>query len=427
MVKTKNTKLIILASQSPRRVEILKKAQYFFVSFPVSISEIPNENLSLDEQILDIARRKATESARLYPDKNQDAIILACDTMVCFQNKAIGKPENELDAFNTLKKLSGQKHDVKTAMVLIDLKNSGEVSHVETSEVYFKNFSDQDIKDYISTGEPMDKAGSYAIQGIGKKLVEKFVGDYDNVVGLPLKALENIFKTQKWVMKKNGDEIRHEISEKTLSFYKKQLSSTQNILAVSKLQPVEKIINLYDEGQKHFGENYIQEALEKIEKLKDYSITWHLIGPIQKNKVKYLKKNFSYIHSVDSLELAELIHKKAKDIDHIQKIFIQINLATNLASETSKHGFDQSQFEKSWDQLKKLSHLEIVGLMTMPPLQNQPEDNRTYFKKLVEIGQRYKLSQFSMGTSHDYQIALEENATWIRLGTVLFGERQKTK
>lgn len=212
-----------------------------------------------------------------------------------------------------------------------------------------------------------------------------------------------------------------------LSFYKKQLSSTQNILAVSKLQPVEKIINLYNEGQKHFGENYIQEALEKIEKLKDYSITWHLIGPIQKNKVKYLKKNFAYIHSVDSLALAELIHQKAKDIDHIQKIFIQINLASNLASETSKHGFDQNQFEKSWDQLKKLSHLEIVGLMTMPPLQNQPEDNRTYFKKLVEIGQHYQLSQYSMGTSHDYQIALEEKATWIRLGTVLFGERQKVK
>ena len=212
-----------------------------------------------------------------------------------------------------------------------------------------------------------------------------------------------------------------------LSFYKKQLSSTQNILAVSKLQPIEKIVNLYNEGQKHFGENYIQEALEKIEKLKDYSITWHLIGPIQKNKVKYLKNNFAYIHSVDSLELAELINQKAKDIDHIQKIFIQINLAANLASETSKHGFDQIQFEKSWEQLKKLSHLEIVGLMTMPPLQNQPEDNRTYFKKLVEIGQRYQLSQFSMGTSHDYQIALEENATWIRLGTVLFGERQKIK
>ncbi len=431
MVKTKNTKLIILASQSPRRVEILKKAQYFFVSFPVSISEIPNENLSLDEQILDIARRKATESARMYPDKNQDAVILACDTMVCYQNKAIGKPENELDAFNTLKKLSGQKHEVKTALILIDLKNSQEMSHVETSEVYFKNFSDQDIKDYISTGEPMDKAGSYAIQGIGKKLVEKFIGDYDNVVGLPLKALENIFKTQKWDLQKsvnkNAGEVSAEIFEKNLSFYKKQLSSTQNILAVSKLQPIEKIINLYNEGQKHFGENYIQEALEKIENLKDYSITWHLVGPIQKNKVKYLKKNFAYIHSVDSLELAELIHQKAKDIDHIQKVFIQINLANNLASETSKHGFDQSQFEKSWDQLKKLSHLEIVGLMTMPPLQSQPKDNRTYFKKLVEIGQRYQLSQFSMGTSHDYQIALEENATWIRLGTVLFGERQKIK
>ena len=452
MLETKSTKFIILASQSPRRVEILKKAQYFFVSFPVSISEIPNENLSLDEQILDIARRKATESARLYPDRNQDAVILACDTMVCYQNKAIGKPENELDAFNTLKKLSGQKHEVKTALILIDLKNSHEVSHVETSEVFFKKFSDQEIKDYISTGEPMDKAGSYAIQGIGKKLVEKFIGDYDNVVGLPLAALENIFKKQNWTFQKNekkstdnvshessekiSDRINgfekssdrtHESSEKNLSFYKKQLSPNQNILAVSKLQPIEKITALYNDGQKHFGENYIQEALEKIEKLKDHEIIWHLIGPIQKNKVKYLKNNFKYIHSVDSLQLAELIHQKAKDINHVQKIFIQVNLAAQLTSEVFKHGFDQNQFEQSWDELKKLNHLEIVGLMTMPPLQNEPEDNRTYFKKLVELGQRYQLSQFSMGTSHDYKIALEENATWIRLGTVLFGERQKVK
>jgi MAF protein len=409
--KPQNRK-IILASQSPRRAEILKKAGYYFVSFPVNISEIPNENLSLDEQIIDIAKRKALACHDQRPEQNLDEIILASDTMVCLENSAIGKPENEQDAFDTLKKLSGKMHMVKTAIVLLDRTNGEITTHIETSEVYFKNLNDQDIWNYIKTGEPMDKAGSYAIQGLGGKFVEKFVGDYNNVVGLPLTALEKIFKAMNWNFEKSA-----------LKNIQSQLKENQHLLAVSKLQPIERIRDLHSQGQKSFGENYVQEALEKIEQLKNLSLDWHLIGPIQKNKVKYLKNNFSYLHAVDSLELAEVIDKKAAEANYVQKVFIQVN----IAEEATKAGFTANELNNVWQKITALNHVKVVGLMTMPPLQNTAEENRIHFQNLKKLALGLNLTELSMGTSHDYQIALEEGATWIRIGTVLFGERQKVK
>jgi len=210
------------------------------------------------------------------------------------------------------------------------------------------------------------------------------------------------------------------VSRKTFHTITQLLQNHQHLLAVSKYQSLEKIRALHSLGQINFGENYIQEALEKIEILQSENLQWHLIGSLQKNKVKFLKKNFAYIHSVDSLQLADLIARKASEISYQQKVFIQVN----FSAEESKSGFSPDQFELVWPQLKELAGLEIVGLMTMPPLQNNPEENRLHFKSCFELGKKYALKEFSMGTSHDYQVALEEGATWIRVGTALFGERQ---
>ncbi len=204
-----------------------------------------------------------------------------------------------------------------------------------------------------------------------------------------------------------------------LNTINKLLKPHQNLIAVSKLQPIDKIQSLNQLGQFHFAENYIQEALQKIEQLKSLKIQWHMIGPIQKNKVKFLKDNFAYIHSVDTLELAKLISQKTAEIDYVQKVFLQIN----LSGETSKSGFTVSELKQKWSELVGLSGMKIVGFMTMPPLENEPEKNRKYFAELKKLGQQYGVSEFSMGTSQDYRIALEEGATWIRVGTILFGER----
>ncbi|MEQ1724143.1 MAG: Maf family protein [Pseudobdellovibrio sp.] len=206
----KQLKKLILASQSPRRSEILKKAGYQFVPFPVYVSEIPNKNLSLDEQILDIARRKTKGVLDEARDKGlefENSVILTADTMVCFGGLALGKPESELMAFDFLKKLSANSHEVKTAVDLLDVSTGESVSHIETTKVFFRKITDQEIYDYIATKEPLDKAGAYAIQGIGAKFVEKFDGDYNNVVGLPLHAIEKLFKLKAWDFLKTPQDL----------------------------------------------------------------------------------------------------------------------------------------------------------------------------------------------------------------------------
>ena len=195
-------KSLILASQSPRRSEILKKAGYFFIPFPVYVSEIPKKNLSLDEQIIDIARRKAQECTLLFPDLSPHHLILASDTMVCIDQMALGKPESEQQAFEYLNLLSNKAHQVKTALVLYDPENRKWVSHIDTTQVFFKKITENEIWDYIKTTEPLDKAGAYAIQGLGGRFVEKISGEFDNVVGLPLQALEKLFTINQWQMQR---------------------------------------------------------------------------------------------------------------------------------------------------------------------------------------------------------------------------------
>ncbi|MFM6928344.1 MAG: YggS family pyridoxal phosphate-dependent enzyme [Bdellovibrio sp.] len=203
----------------------------------------------------------------------------------------------------------------------------------------------------------------------------------------------------------------------------------EKILAVSKLQPIEKILNLYNLGHRAFGENYVQEALDKQEQLKDLpDLKWHLIGHLQKNKAKYVVGKFDLIHSVDSLELAQVLSRQCASKKVEQKILIQVN----LAQEESKSGFDKNTVTSQWQDLCQLPHLHIEGLMTMPPLTETGEEVRPYFQELKrlqsELAERtnlknHPMTTLSMGTSHDYKVAIQEGATLVRLGTILFGAR----
>lgn len=203
----------------------------------------------------------------------------------------------------------------------------------------------------------------------------------------------------------------------------------EKILAVSKLQPIEKILNLYNLGHRAFGENYVQEALDKQEQLKALpDLEWHLIGHLQKNKAKHVVGKFELIHSVDSLELAQVLSRQCENKNVEQKILIQVN----LAHEESKSGFDKETVTAQWQELCQLPHLHIEGLMTMPPLTETGEEVRPYFQELKnlqqELGNKTDLSihpmtTLSMGTSHDYKVAIQEGATLVRLGTILFGAR----
>jgi pyridoxal phosphate enzyme (YggS family) len=207
---------------------------------------------------------------------------------------------------------------------------------------------------------------------------------------------------------------------------KKATAPKVQLVAVSKLQPVEKIRELAAQGQKIFAENYVQEALPKMQVLKDLNLEWHFIGRLQKNKVKQIVGVFSLIHSVDSLQLVEKINHIAEEKGLIQKILLQLN----LSGELSKGGLSRSEFEKSIPALQEFKNISIAGLMTMPPLFDDVEKTRPYFHELKELQKKHSatmsdLHELSMGTSADFEIALSEGATLVRLGTLIFGERQE--
>lgn len=186
---------IILASESPRRKQLLENSGFSFETFPSKVSEKPNKNLTVNEQILDIARRKARfVYDQLLNTRPKPFLVLAADTMVILNGEPLGKPKDENEAFLFLSQLSGRGHQVCTAVVVVESKNHREISHLETTEVEFHKLEISEIRSYIATGEPLDKAGAYGIQGLGSKLVKSFKGSYENVVGLPIDVVKNMLR-----------------------------------------------------------------------------------------------------------------------------------------------------------------------------------------------------------------------------------------
>lgn len=180
--------MLILASSSPRRRELLEKYGYKFEIKKADIDETMDSNLSPFENVLNVSFKKAK---KIYEDNKND-VILACDTIVVYDGKIYGKPKDEKDAYNMLKLFSGKTHEVISGVCI--LAPGKKYNFYETSYVKFKELSDEDIKSYIETKEPFDKAGSYAIQGIGKKLVERFSGDLNNIIGLPIDKVDEVLK-----------------------------------------------------------------------------------------------------------------------------------------------------------------------------------------------------------------------------------------
>ena len=201
------------------------------------------------------------------------------------------------------------------------------------------------------------------------------------------------------------------------------------LIAVSKTKPVNMLQEIYDHGCRHFGENKVQELVEKYEVLpKD--IKWHMIGHLQRNKVKYIVDKAALIHSVDSFRLAEEISKEALK----KQIEVDILIEVNVAEEESKFGTVLDEAEELIRQIAKLPGIHIKGLMTIAPYVEDPEENRQYFAQLrqlsVDIGGKnidnVSMDFLSMGMSGDYQVAVSEGSTYVRVGTGIFGERQYT-
>lgn len=191
-------KTLFLASNSPRRSELLKKAGFKFQTFPVKVSEFLDKNLNLDDAIKQIARQKADAAMeQLKLLKKQDFLILASDTVVVMDGEVFGKPENKTQAHQYLRRLSNQTHCVKTSVCLLDDEGKS-VTEIETSRVTFRYLSDDEIASYIETGDPMDKAGAYGIQSVGATFIQNLDGNLDNVMGLSMSLVKKVIKENGW-------------------------------------------------------------------------------------------------------------------------------------------------------------------------------------------------------------------------------------
>ena len=191
------------------------------------------------------------------------------------------------------------------------------------------------------------------------------------------------------------------------------------LLAVSKGQPASLIRSLADLGQIDFGESRLQEALPKLDVLKEIQgLRWHFIGRLQANKVRGVIKHFEFIHSVDSFGLAERISRIAGEENKSPSIMLQVK----FCEDPTKGGFSPDQLLADWSQLIELPHLQLVGLMTMAPIRLNLEERRILFRNCREFADQLHLSECSMGMSSDWQEAVQAGSTWLRLGSALFGK-----
>lgn len=226
----------------------------------------------------------------------------------------------------------------------------------------------------------------------------------------------------------NLEKVKNKISITAQNAGKSEKEIT--LIAVSKTKPVSMLQEVYDLGVRDFGENKVQEIMEKYTLLPS-DIRWHMIGHLQRNKVKYIIDKVSLIHSVDSLRLAEEIDKQAKKHQLIMPILIQVN----IAEEESKFGLSSLEILEEIKKISRLSHIKVKGLMTVAPFVENGEDNRKYFKLIKQLSvdimneniDNVCMDIISMGMTGDYQTAIEEGSTMVRIGTAIFGERNYTK
>ena len=209
--------------------------------------------------------------------------------------------------------------------------------------------------------------------------------------------------------------IKEEINSKNI---KNDQNISPKIIAVSKTFSENKIFPLIEHGHEDFGENKVQEAMDKWIKIREKhpNLKLHMIGKLQTNKVKNAVKIFEYIHSVDSMKLAKKISEEQNKIKKKIKIFIQIN----VGAESQKSGIDLDSFKRFYNFCKNDLNLDVIGAMCIPPIDEKTEE---YFSIMLDIKKKFNLKELSMGMSNDYMLALKYGSTYLRIGSKIFGSR----
>jgi len=196
------------------------------------------------------------------------------------------------------------------------------------------------------------------------------------------------------------------------------------LVAITKTVDLERIKEAVESGVRVFGENYVQEAREKVAAI-GHGIEWHMTGHLQKNKVRDVVNLFDMVQTIDSLELAQEVDKRAGAVGKVMQALVEVN----IGGEESKSGIDKDKLIPFLNSARGMKNISIKGLMAIPPYLDDPEKVRPYFKALKRLldsanGEGFPLSELSMGMSHDFEVAIEEGATMVRIGTAIFGERR---
>jgi pyridoxal phosphate enzyme (YggS family) len=203
--------------------------------------------------------------------------------------------------------------------------------------------------------------------------------------------------------------------------------SSVRLIAVSKTFPIDAVREAYQAGQRDFGENRVQEALQKIASSADLLIRWHLLGHLQTNKARKAAPAFAMIQSVDSVDLLEKLDRAAEESGHTPELLIQVD----LAGETTKFGVPPTEVPRLFEAAAAARAARVIGLMTLPPVPETPEAARPYFRRLRDLRDEWlaagvpapMLHELSMGMSGDFEVAIQEGATMVRVGTAIFGSR----
>ena len=227
-------------------------------------------------------------------------------------------------------------------------------------------------------------------------------------------------------MKERLDRIRKRIADAAIACGRDP--DSVRLVAVSKTMDAERVARAIDAGAEILGENYIQEAREKFNALYDRPVVWHFIGHLQSNKVKYAVRMFDLVHSVDSFKLARALDKEARKNDKAQDILVQVN----ISREETKSGIGETEAVELVTRIAGLENIRVKGLMTMPPFFDAPEQARPYFRQLARLRDRMveagipgvNMAELSMGMTGDFEVAIAEGATLVRIGTAIFGARQ---
>jgi pyridoxal phosphate enzyme (YggS family) len=220
-------------------------------------------------------------------------------------------------------------------------------------------------------------------------------------------------------------EVRRRIADAAISVGRDP--SSVRLIAVSKTFPIEAIREAFAAGQRDFGENKVQEGLQKFATSADLSIRWHLLGHLQTNKARKAASAFAMIQSVDSVELLEKLDRAAAESGHTPELLIQVD----LAGETTKFGAPPDEVPRFFDAAAACRAANVVGLMTLPPIPDTPEEARPWFRRLRDLRDGWlasgvpapMLRELSMGMSGDFEVAIQEGATIVRVGTAIFGSR----